>query len=54
MHGGKSTGPKTKGGKMRSRLAALRNGRYTQKAKAEHKEVMTLIRQAKDVLSSLT
>ena len=49
-HGGASTGPKTKEGKERSRLAAFRHGGHTKEAKAGHREVMALICQSKDLL----
>jgi len=51
MHGGLSTGPKTKAGKERSRLASLRDGSHTKDAKAMRREAMILIRQSKDLLS---
>ncbi|MGE0631262.1 MAG: HGGxSTG domain-containing protein [Parachlamydiales bacterium] len=54
MHGGTSRGPKTKAGKERSRLAALKHGGHTKKAKAQHSETMMLIRRSKDLLQSLS
>lgn len=51
MHGGLSTGPTTKLGKEHSRKAALKHGCYTKKALALHREVMTLIRQSKNLLT---
>ncbi len=50
MHGGTTRGPKTKVGKERSRLAVLKHGGHTKKAKASHREAMCLIRQCKDFL----
>lgn len=51
MHGGTSKGPKTKIGKKRARLAALRHGGHTQEARALQREAIDLIRQSKDLLS---
>lgn len=53
MHGGTSKGPITKAEKARSRQAALRHGGHTKQAKAQHKEVMAIIRQNKNFLQSL-
>jgi hypothetical protein len=53
MHGGTSKGPKTRLGKQRSRLAALRHGGCTKEAKALHKEALTLLRASKDFLQSV-
>ncbi len=53
MHGGKSKGAKTKQGRENSRLAALRNGKYTKKVRAEHREVVELIRKSKDFLRGI-
>jgi len=50
MHGGVSSGPKSKVGKHRSRLAVLKHGRYTKKARANEREVRGLIRLSKDML----
>ncbi len=50
MHGGLSTGPKTKAGKERSRRAVLRHGGHTKEAKILHREAMTLIHQSKNFL----
>lgn len=54
MHGGASTGPKTKKGKEHARQAALRHGRYTKQAKAHHREMTSLIRESKNFLFSLS
>lgn len=53
MHGGTSSGPKTKVGKERSRLAALRHGGHTKKIRTLHRESMALIRQSKDLLQQI-
>ncbi len=53
MHGGSSTGPRTKRGKERARQAAFRHGKYTKKARDHHRETMTLIRQSKNFLTTL-
>ncbi len=53
MHGGTSKGPKTKEGKERSRVAALRHGGCTREAQFIRKEVLTLIRQSKDLLKAI-
>lgn len=54
MHGAGSHGPKTAAGKKRSRLAAFRNGNHTKEALARHREVMTAMRQCKDLLKNLS
>lgn len=53
MHGGASTGPRTKVGKVRARQAAFRHGAHTIEAQAQHREVMALIRKSKDFLRFL-
>jgi hypothetical protein len=53
LHGGKSKGPKTKKGKERSRLAAMKHGGYTKKALAEDQEARNLIRLSRDTLCFL-
>lgn len=50
MHGGKSRGPRTEAGKERSRLAVVRYGEFTKKAKAERKEIRKMIRHIKDFI----
>jgi hypothetical protein len=50
MHGGTSRGPKSKAGKEKSRLAALKHGNYTKKAIAKEREIRELIRLSKDRL----
>lgn len=53
MHGGRSTGPKTKVGKERARKAVLKQGKYTKATQAQNKELQDLIRQSKDFLRSI-
>jgi hypothetical protein len=53
MHGGVSIGLRTKVGKVRARIAVLRHGGHTKAAKAQHREVMALIRKSKDFLRFL-
>ena len=53
MHGGTSKGPITKCGKERSRQAVLRHGGHTKQAKAQHREVMSLIRHSKNLLKNV-
>ena len=53
MHGGRSTGPKTKVGKEGARRAVLKHGTYTKEMQAQNKEVRDLIRQSKDFLRSI-
>ena len=53
MHGGTAKGPITNAGKERARQAPFRHGGYTKRAKAHHRETMTLIRQSKDLLSRM-
>jgi hypothetical protein len=50
MHGGRSSGPRTKLGRERSRSAALKHGRYTKEAKASHSEVLDFIKRCKNNL----
>jgi hypothetical protein len=52
MHGGTAKGPITKAGKKRSRQATLKHGRHTKQAKAQHREVMDLIRHSKNLLKN--
>ena len=55
MHGGKSTGPKTPEGKMRSALANTKHGRYTKSSMEENKHMRTMMgwRHDLDDLSNL-
>lgn len=50
MHGGTSNGPKSKTGREKSRLAALKHGNCTQQAIAKEREIKELIRQSKNRL----
>jgi hypothetical protein len=50
MHGGTSKGPKTKIGKERARLVAIRHGESTKEAKMMRREAMRLLRQSKERL----
>ncbi len=53
LHGGLSTGPKTKEGKEKSRLSGFKHGLYTQESKEQNKQVNALIRMSKDLLRSV-
>jgi len=53
LHGGKSTGPKTKEGIERIRQAHLLHGRYTRKVIAERKEFNALLRQFKGTMKEV-
>jgi hypothetical protein len=44
MHGGKSTGPRTEEGILRSGLSKLTHGTQTRRARFEHKKAMLAIR----------
>jgi len=44
MHGGKSTGPRTEEGILRSGRAKLIHGRQTRRVRLEHKKAMLAIR----------
>jgi len=44
MHGGKSTGPRTKEGIEKIRKAHLKHGLYTKEAIAQRKEFVALLR----------
>ena len=50
MHGGKSTGPRTREGIERIRQANWRHGRYSAKAREERRLVRLLIRTSREVL----
>jgi hypothetical protein len=43
LHGGLSTGPKTREGRHRIRLALLKHGRYTKEAEQERLECRALL-----------
>jgi len=51
LHGGLSTGPKTKDGIERIRRAVTKLGRYSQAAKAERKRISQLFRDAQALLA---
>jgi len=53
MHGGMSTGPRTKAGKENSRGAALKHGGCTKEALETNRRCRDLIRQSKDLIQSL-
>jgi hypothetical protein len=53
MHGGKSTGPKTREGIERIRRAQLKHGRYTKAAKAERAEARRLARELRAAIEVL-
>jgi len=44
MHGGKSTGPKTVEGKLKSAMANYKHGHYTKEAIAERRRVNAMLR----------
>jgi hypothetical protein len=53
MHGGKSTGPRTKEGLERSRKANWKHGYYSAEAIAERQEIRELLRQSNELIASL-
>jgi hypothetical protein len=50
LHGGRSTGAKTKEGKERARLAILKHGRYTKAAKEEARRFRIFFKQCRENL----
>ena len=52
-HGGRSTGPKTKEGKERSRLSVLKHGRFTKEAKDERRYMKALLKECQQTLISM-
>jgi hypothetical protein len=50
MHGGKSTGPKTKEGLCSITVAATKHGFYAKKAKNERKQVRVLLQSGRELL----
>lgn len=50
LHGGLSTGPKTREGRQRIRLALFKHGRYTKKAREERREYHELVLACKQVV----
>ena len=53
IHGGKSRGPRTKEGKLRSKYANLRHGNYTAEAIARRKEVNQLFRECRKFMKDM-
>jgi hypothetical protein len=51
MHGGRSTGPTTEGGKERSKKANLRHGRYSAASRID-KELLTVLLREWDALDA--
>jgi hypothetical protein len=49
LHGGKSTGPKTAAGKLKSAQANLKHGLYTNAAMEEKREMQVMMRWRKDL-----
>ena len=49
MHGGKSTGPRTKEGLLRSRRARATHGTQTREVRLEHKKAMIAIRALEEI-----
>jgi len=53
LHGGLSTGPKTKNGLEKSRKANFKHGYYSLESKAKILEVKQLLKESKKLLKSL-
>jgi hypothetical protein len=53
LHGGLSTGPKTREGRARISLALFKHGRYTRQAKQERLELRELMRVSREFLHQL-
>jgi hypothetical protein len=53
LHGGLSTGPKTAEGIERIRRAVTKHGRYSNTAKGERRDLRTLLREARAMLSQI-
>lgn len=53
MHGGKSTGARTKEGIERIKKANFKNGLYTKEAIADRRMMSLLIRESKDLMGEL-
>ncbi|HQO64695.1 MAG TPA: HGGxSTG domain-containing protein [Syntrophorhabdus sp.] len=49
LHGGKSTGPKTDQGKLRSKYARLRHGDYSAQVKENRRKLKALDRYFKEI-----
>ncbi len=54
LHGGKSTGPKTKEGLENSRTANLHHGHYSQESKQRRAYYRAVLREAKEMLEALS
>ena len=54
MHGGASTGPRTRAGLARSRQANSKHGRYSDKAKLEAKLLHKLLRECRERCREIT
>jgi hypothetical protein len=53
MHGGASTGPRTREGLARSRRSRWKHGLYSSEARAEQKRVREFLRQSRELLKQL-
>jgi hypothetical protein len=51
LHGGKSTGPRTEEGRARIRAARTRHGRYTAESRAFQRDITSLLRSSRELLS---
>jgi len=54
IHGGKSTGPKTKEGLERSRRANWKHGQYSEEARARRRYITELLRQSRELAERWT
>ena len=54
IHGGKSRGPRTKEGKLRSKYANIKHGDYTAEAIARRKEVNQLFRECNEFIKNMS
>jgi hypothetical protein len=52
MHGGPSTGPRTKEGKARISASRTKHGRYRQAAIARRREARSIVRSIRELLSN--
>jgi hypothetical protein len=50
LHGGLSTGPKTKAGIERIRQAVTKHGRHSQAAMAERRHFQTLLKECRETI----
>lgn len=53
IHGGRSTGPRTRAGLLRSKSANLKHGNYTQENFERRKKINYLIREYRKFLSEI-